>query len=148
MDRSKLARFLQKIKMIESSGGVDLNHPEMQSGIHKGQSAYGSYGLMPNTIQEIVNRSRISGKMNPSYKEIYNKDPETVKTVLEQNPEIEEQLAKDLALRLLQKMPDEDRAAYGWNMGHNLPPERISEEDLNTHPYVNKFKALQKIGAK
>lgn len=148
MDGTKLAKFLAKIKMIESSNGMDTNHKTMESGIHKGQSAYGSYGLMPNTIQEIVNRSRISGHMNPSYKEIYHKDPEAVKAALEQNPEIEEQLANDLALRLLQRMPDDERAAYGWNMGHNLPPERISDEDLNTHPYVQKFRALQKIGAK
>lgn len=147
---NKLTKFLEKIKMIESSGGIDTDHREMKEGIHKGHSAYGSYGLMPNTIQEIVNRARIEkGLMSPEYQEIHQKDPDTVKALLSEKPELEEKLARDLAIRLLKRMPDEERAAYGWNMGHNLSPDRITKEKLNAHPYIQKFRNLRhKLGMK
>jgi len=147
----RLKQFLNKIKMIESSGGKDLDHKEMTSGIHEGQSAYGSYGLMPNTIQEILNRKRLNEKKLPQdLKNIYQQDPEFVKTVLSARPDLEEQLASELAKRLLNKTQgDEEKAAYGWNMGHNIPVEKITPEKLDNHEYIKRFRSLrEKVGAR
>ncbi len=147
----KVAAFLNKIKMIESSGGININHPEMTSGIHNGQSAYGSYGLMPNTIQELVNRSKIeTGKLDPDYQHLRNEDPEFVKTVLGARPDLEDRLASQLAERLLQRSGgDEEKAAYGWNQGHNLPINQITPDKLDSSDYIKRFRSLrEKLGAK
>lgn len=147
----KLKQFLENIKMIESSGGMDTSHKEMESGIHKGQSAFGSYGLMPNTIQEIINRKKLSeGKLDEDYKKLYKEDPDFIKAVLHARPDLEERLATDLANRVLQRAGgDEEKAAYKWNMGHNLPVERITPEKLDQSEYIKKFRSLrQKLGAR
>lgn len=141
----QIAKFLEKIKMIESSGGIDLNHKPMTEGIHQGHSAYGSYGLMPNTIQELVNRKKQQEPLDSEYKKIDKEDPNYIKAVLHGNPELEQALAKQLAERLLQRTAgDEEKAAYGWNMGHNTPVENITPEKLNSNDYIQKFRALRK----
>lgn len=145
------AKFLEKIKMIESSGGIDTNHPEMTHGIHKGQSAYGSYGLMPNTQQEILNRIRLkSGGLDPDLQKIYKEDPDYVKAVLSARPDLEERLAQELAEKVISDSKgDEEIAAYKWNMGHNLPSDRITPEKLDNSEYVKRFRSLrQKLGAR
>ena len=148
VDDQKLAEFLQKIKMLESSNGKDLNHKQVESGIQAGDSAYGSYGLMPNTIQELVNRSRINHHMDKDYQNIYNQDPESVKTILSARPDLEERLAKELAQKVMNNSNgDEENAAYRWKMGHNRPPGSVSPEDLNNNDYIKKFRALkEKLG--
>ena len=56
-DKAKQVKsFLKNISQIESRGGEDMNHPEIKSGIHKGTKAIGRYGLMPNTVGEVLNR--------------------------------------------------------------------------------------------
>jgi hypothetical protein len=131
--------------MIESSGGQDTNHDEISSGIHEGDSAYGQYGLMPNTIQELVNRKRLEGPLNSEYKKIYKEDPDYTKAVLHGNPELEKALATQMAERLLQRTGgDEEKAAYGWNMGHNTPVDQITPEKLDKTQYIKKFRELKR----
>lgn len=145
----KVAKFLEMIRMIESSGGKDINHPEISSGIHEGQSAYGSYGLMPNTIQELVNRKKLEQPLDQEYKKIDKEDPHYVKAVLHGNPELEQTLAKQMAERLLQRTGgDEEKAAYGWNMGHNTPVDQITPEKLDNTEYIKRFRALRQYGSR
>jgi len=142
----KISSFLKNIEQIESSGGENTNHPEIESGIHTGHSAIGRYGLMPNTIKEIINRERIAGKNQPIYDLLEELDPNELKDFIEQSPELETQLAKSLATRVLGKTGgDEEKAAYAWNMGHNLSPEQIQSRDYKSSPYVQKFQTLNSI---
>jgi hypothetical protein len=130
-----LKTFLQKIAQIESAGGKNTKHRTMKSGIHAGSSAYGMYGLMPNTIRELAKRQEMN--------DIASMSDEDIKQQFSQNPELENKFAEYLGGRLLNKYDgDEARAAYAWNMGHNLPKERITDEKLSSHPYVNKFNKL------
>lgn len=142
-NNNKIAKFLEKIKMLESSGGINTNHETMESGIHKGQSAYGSYGLMPNTIQELVNRKRLETGLDPDYESLNNNNPDAIKAILKQKPDIEERLAQQLAERLLNKNLEDEKAAYGWKMGHNIPADKITPEKLNSNEYVNRFRSLK-----
>lgn len=152
MPTSKYANpgeFLQRIMQIESSGGKNTNHPEMESGIQAGTSGIGRYGLMPNTVKELINRRRQAGTMTPELQDLDQMAPRDMKAHIEANPDIEDDLAKSLATKVLQKqMGDEDKAAYSWTMGHNLNPDDISTEKMEDQStkggqYVNKFRRIK-----
>lgn len=134
------AEFLELIKQIESSGGKNTQHRTIQSGIQAGDSAIGPYGLMPNTIQEIVNRQRQKGPLEEQFSDVYNKDPEYIKDYFTQNPKVEEDIASKLVDKIGLENPE--KSAYKWNMGHNLPDERVTDEELARSEYVRKFKDL------
>lgn len=141
-----VSRFLQKIKMMESSNGLNTDHPEMESGIHQGQSAIGNYGLMPNTIQEMVNRAKLGHTIDPNLQSIDHQPDDIVRQILTDKPDIQDELAQILAKKVLERSGgDEERAAYRWNMGHNLPPSRINQENLDSNDYIRKFRNLKSI---
>lgn len=134
-DDEQIQQFLDVIRQIESSGGKDTDHQVMESGIHAGQAAIGQYGLMPQTIQEIAKRFGNAKLAAMSPKEI----PNTLKS----SPELENDLAEKLAKRVLAKQGDPEKAAYSWNMGHNLSPDEIDKREYQKHPYVEKFRRLR-----
>lgn len=137
--------FLDKIRMIESSGGIDTDHKEMDSGIHKGSSAYGQYGLMPNTIREMSTRLRRSKTDDQRILDLEKADDEYIKKQLQDNPELEQYYAEKLAEHIVTRQGgDLDKSAYAWNMGHNLYPEKISQDQLESHPYSKKFRNLSR----
>jgi hypothetical protein len=141
----RVDRFLDLISQIESSGGKDLSHPEMESGIHAGTAAMGRYGLMPNTVKEIATRAERAGEITPTMRELASmEDPTEMRQTVEQNPEIEQEYARQLAERVLSRFPNEEQAAFSWNQGHNLTPERVQKQQYKKHPYVEKFRRLKK----
>lgn len=132
--------FLKIISMIESSGGKNFDHPEIESGIHEGHRAAGRYGLMPNTMQEIANRMAQEGKLSSEIQNITNLPPDQMKAAIEQNPMYEQQMAEYLAGKVLERQHgDEEKAAYSWFQGHNLTPKEIEERGYKDHDYVKKF---------
>lgn len=141
-----LEQFLTNIAEIESSGGKNINHREIASGMHSGDSAIGKYGMMPNTVEELQNRNTLEGKLNPELAEISGQPHDQMKQSLENNPELQEQLAKELALKLQHSYGgDQDKMAYGWNQGHNTPEEKMTPEELNNSDYVGKFRRLNDV---
>ncbi len=144
LDSNKIKAFLDKISAIESSSGKNFNHREMESGIHKGTSAIGRFGLMPKTVDEVLNRSKQMGMMSSDLKQLSKMSPDEKKDFLEANPEIEYKLAEQLAAHVLNKQQgDEEKAAYSWLYGHNLTPENIGRRDYMEDPYVQKYKKLE-----
>lgn len=141
-------RFLNLISQIESSGGKNLDHPMMHSGIHAGEQAMGQYGLMPNTVDELLNRAKKSGQMTVEMEKV-GREPAQIKAQIEGDPGVEQTLARQLAEKVLNKFPNEDMAAYSWNKGHNLSPEQIEQRGYENDPYVVKFKKIkQSLGMK
>lgn len=144
----KRDRFLNLISEIESSGGKNFEHPMMESGIHAGEQAIGQYGLMPNTVDELVNRAKKSGQMTLEMQKI-GREPAELKAQIEGDPAMEQTLARQLAEKVLSKFPNEDMAAYSWNKGHNLTPEQIEQRGYENDPYVVKFKRIKEsLGVK
>lgn len=139
-----IREFLEKIEQIESSGGQDTDHPVItKANLQQGTSAIGRYGLMPNTIRELVNRRRIRGTASPDMMDLSQASPEEIKSRLEASPELEDQFANDLANHVIRRQGgDEDRAAYSWLQGHNLTPDEITPDVLDSSDYVNKFRRL------
>jgi hypothetical protein len=138
--RAEVDNFLNTIGMIESSGGQNFDHDLIKSGIHKGHKAAGTYGLMPNTVTETLNRMRQSGVSSPELESLRGLDPSSVKQTLESNPEIEKQLAEFMARRALDRQGTPEKAAYSWFQGHNLTPEEIEARKYQDHDYVKKFR--------
>jgi hypothetical protein len=146
MDFETKKRFLKLISLIESSGGKNVDHKQMKTGLHKGDSAMGQYGLMPNTLKEITNRRRLQHRLGPDDGIMSQVDPKNWKQVIETQPLIEQNYAADLAERVIKKAGgDLEKAAYMWNQGHNLDPSKITEEQLAGSGYVKKFKDFNKV---
>jgi len=144
MPTIKVKDFINKIMQIESSGGRDIQHPEMQHGIHEGHKAIGRYGLMPNTVKELINRRRTQGTMTPELQDLDAMSPEQIKATIESRPDLEDQFAEQLGTKVIrQQGGDEDKAAFSWNQGHNIQPANITEEKIKESPYVQKYQKLQ-----
>lgn len=139
-----IQQFLNQIEQVESSGGTNTNHPVITANnLQQGTRAIGRYGLMPNTVRELVNRRRIRGTVSPDMLDVANMPPEQMKSYIEANPEMEDQFANDLANHVIQRQGgDTDKAAYSWIQGHNLSPDQITPEVLDQSPYVQKFRRL------
>jgi hypothetical protein len=120
--KGEIDQFLSLISQLESSGGKNLAHKTIESGIHAGDTAIGQYGLMPNTIEEMARRS--------------GRGPASV-------PQNEEEIARQLAAQVLSRQPSDEMAAFSWNQGHNLSPNQIEERNYQEHPYVQRFQKLK-----
>jgi hypothetical protein len=129
-------KFLRTIAQIESSGGKNTKHKEVESGIQAGSSAYGKYGLMPNTIRELANSEY--GDHLPS--QLREMSDEELKGELIRHPELEEVAAKALYNKITSKgITDPREEAYMWNAGHNLTQDQLAQRDIASYPYVQKF---------
>lgn len=136
---------LMKItSMIESSGGKDLKHQRMISGIHEGQSAIGEYGLMPNTVDEMIKRDELKGIASPTDKFVKALEPEGKRQYLEKHPDYTKQMSERFIRRLLEKTEnDPEKTQYMYQMGHNIDPESITQEKLDNFPRIQKFRQLK-----
>lgn len=148
-EKERVDSFLRTIQMIESSGGKNFNHPTMQSGMHQGHSAAGRYGLMPNTVKEVVGRMEREGYRFPmigSQAPQSNRDPANLKQIVESNPDKEQRIAEYLAKQVLEKQRgNEERAAYSWLQGHNMTPEQVESKNYQDHDYVKKYNNFKNI---
>jgi hypothetical protein len=137
-----LDKFVKDMSMLESSGGINTDHKTIQHGIHTGDAAVGSYGLMPNTVDDLITR--------------YGTVPEDLKGLTtgelkeQLTPAQEQALADQLGHHILSRQKgDKNRAAYAWQYGHNLTPDRIPATTLDENERVRRYRNLQKlIGAK
>lgn len=142
-EEQRLEQFLKAIAQLESSGGKNFNHETMEHGIHEGHTAAGRYGLMPNTVNEVLNRMSMKGTLTPELAELRKLEPDQIKETLETNPDLEHQIARSLGKRVLERQGDETKAAFSWNQGHNLTPDRIEEMGYQDHDYVKKFNKIR-----
>lgn len=144
VEQSKRKRFLNIIKQIESSGGKDLNHKILESGMHKGDAAMGEYGIMPKTAEEFIKRREMKDQFGPDEALMRQMDSGQLKEFLADQDRIEQNLADDIATRVLKRSKgDEEKAAYMWNQGHNKLASSIDEEDLDNADYIKKFRKLK-----
>lgn len=145
--------FLKAIRMLESSGGKNTDHETMESGLHAGDTAMGSFGLMPNTAKDIASklnhrnttlRNQVGADYeDPEVQQLARLPKDKIDAAIKRNPDLENALARYLAKHLnATHNGDLSKMAYGWNAGSNLPPEEISDQDLANSEYVSRFKDL------
>lgn len=136
--QAKIDNFLKTISMNESSGGKNLNHKKMTSGIHAGDSAIGEYAFMPNTVKNIANTLDEKHPLR-NYSKMSN---QKIAQQLGKNPKHQRELAEHLANKLHDRFGgDENKMAYAYNQGHNLQPSHFENEhkDYLNHEYVQKY---------
>lgn len=130
---NQIQDLLRRIGMIESSGGTDTEHQQIESGRQAGDTAIGDYALMPNTLKELSNRypSQVTSGMSK----------EDLADKAQSNPEFANTMAGTMASYLKDKrgLSDEETAA-AWEAGHNLPTSKLN---LNS-PRAQKFRVLSK----
>lgn len=129
--------FLNLISQMESSSGQNTDHPINSGGIQNGEQAIGQYALMPNTIREMANRSQ-----DPNMKQLIDMDQNQLNDKM-QNKDLEYNIARQLADKVLNEQGNDDMAAYAWNKGHNLTPQQVIEHNYQNEPYVQKFDLLK-----
>lgn len=139
VDTSKLPtdrdEFKRRISGVESGFGQNLNHPLVESGIHAGDRAIGEYALMPNTIQEFANRmgdEQIAQLPKEQYQDYFKSHPDEYNKIAN--------YGLDYVFDKFQHDPE--KAAFAWNQGHNLSPERITPQKLERSPYIRKFRSI------
>lgn len=134
-------RFLWNTMQIESSGGQNTKHKPIKSGKFKGEKAIGKWGLLKPTINEVVNRMRISGNLTPEYAKLETMSRDDLDKHFKENPQVELDVARSLATHVLKRQKgNQQKAAYAWLYGHNLFPSDIGEHHLASEDYVNKYK--------
>lgn len=139
-------KFLWSIMQVESSGGKNVKHKTITSGIHAGQHATGRWGLMPFTAQELITRMERKGPISDDIKAVKTMDSPQLAAYIKQRPDIELMLARQLARHVLGRQGhDQVKAAYAWNQGHNLMPYEISPEAVASSDYVKRFKTFHQV---
>ncbi len=136
-------KFAKLISQLESSGGKNTKHQAIEGGLQDGQVAVGKYGLLPNTIEEMVKRAQLEGTSLPEMDELSGMEQSSISQRVAKNPELEEEIAFRLYDHISKKTKDPEKMAYMWNSGHNMDPEKATIGAVND-PYVDKFnKALK-----
>lgn len=127
--------FLKKISMLESSGNKNVEHKVITDpeSIHYDTSAVGQYGLMPVTAIDLDRKYKIN--------QLKNLDKYEAQQKLEENPELANKIATEMAKDLLKRNTPEV-SAYKWLHGMSSKP---TEEELEESSRVQKFKALQNL---
>lgn len=132
---AKLKAMLEAIAQNESSGGENMQHKMVTSGVNSGDTAIGKYGMMPNTIRETLKRSP-----DDNLNELQDMGGDEIGDVISKDRDIpgylrrsgydsiEDQLADKLGKRVLEKQKGDVPAAIGsWTAGHNTPHEKMEQ---------------------
>lgn len=144
---TKRAFHLSLIKRIESNNGQNTNHIPMNTGMHKGMAAYGSYGLMPITIQETVKQNPV---LSSRYTIILQTNPKFIHLVMKKYPSLEEQVAIAHYDRLAKIFGQRlDRIGYAWFQGTAATKRAIkSNVDIANHWHVQKLLIAKQLASR
>lgn len=113
-------RFLHFISQLESSGGKNLEHKPIKSGMHSGDAAEGQYGVLPNTMEELDRR------FPASFNETSTPDD----------------YAKQLANLVLNRADNDETLAAGmWKFGQNTPSSEY--EGIRNKDYAQAYDKMR-----
>lgn len=118
-DRLK-QKTLEAISIVESQNNSKAKHSVIKKGVHKGHFALGKFGLMPNTIKDIIKKDRLLS-LTHSYVLKYNQVQ--LKDLMENDVLFEYEIASKLYDRLKNKYKTLDKISYSWLNGSvkNIP---------------------------
>jgi hypothetical protein len=107
------AKMLRTIASVESSNGRNTGHETVEAGLNAGHKAYGKYGLMPLTIKDTMLK-------DPRFKghNVAPLDETQLGAYMDQNPGLEDQVARAHLKRLRQHFGDDPaKIGYAWLNG-------------------------------
>ena len=145
-DTDEVNPGLLPIKMIESSGGKNIQHPMVNEGPNAGTSAYGQFGLMPMQIIDTVNYDDHLGSRYPELAGMnYKRDQNKIFRTLKKHPELEREIANSHWKRLNDRFGgDIDRMAYAWLHGIT-GASHATDEQIKKHSYVKKYHKFRQM---
>jgi hypothetical protein len=137
---------LKPIRMIESSGGKNLAHPEVEDGINAGTKAYGQYGLMPLQVIDTLNHDKhLSAKYPKLASMNYLQDQDQIHSALKKDPELEKAVANSHWKRLRDRFDGNvDKMAYAWLHGIS-GTLKATDDEIKQHPYVQKYHKFRQM---
>lgn len=140
-------RTLKAIKMVESNSGRNTNHSIVSHGLNKGSKAFGSYGLMPKTVLDVVGKSK---NLKTKYGDALGLDDVKLTEYMKNKPGMEDDVANRYYDNVVREIGSEDPGYVGfaWLNGAGGAKKAMSEgKDLSQHWHVKKLNsAYQKLG--
>jgi ribosomal protein S27E len=136
--------LLGAIGQIESGGGANLEHQTLQSGMHKGHTAGGTFGMMPTSAAFILQKDPELAKKYPKLVDAakdVNKNHLTFTKTFNQDPEAAADFAISAFKRSKSKTKGEKMLTYSWLNGLKGSWNKYKESGnkaFDEHPYVQK----------
>lgn len=132
-------KMLNTISQVESSGGKDTNHGIGGGPIHGNERAFGKYGLMPQTIREVIKGNK---DLKSKYAKALALKGDTFNKFMADHKGLEDQIA-DRHLAHLEKHfgKDPDMLGYAWLEGiHGAHKAKDKGIDIKNHWHVKKIR--------
>jgi hypothetical protein len=141
----RLDSGLKAISYIESSNRTKAKHKEVDHGLNAGTSGIGKYGLMPLQVIDAIDHDPSLRSKNRDLASLDPKiDQDALRTTLENNPNLQDQIATSHWHRLGQRFDhDENKMAYAWLHGIT-GTLHATDDQINNHPYVQKYHSFLK----
>lgn len=139
-------KMLQTIAQVESSGGSQQEHKEIERGLNRGTAAFGKYGLTNSTIRDTI---RMNKDLRNKYKKALSLDDKSLHNYMQDNKGLEDVIAERHVKRLEHHFgQNPDKIGYGWLNGVRGTYKAGKEnKDLASHWHVKKIKdAYNKLG--
>lgn len=146
-DEYSTKRMLHTIAQVESSGGRNINHAPVNSPMHRGNRAYGQYGLMPVTIKDTI---KAHGDLKSKHGKALALDGQDFHNYMKRNPELGETVAERHVQRLERQFgQDPSKIGYAWFQGIRGTHDAIKQKkDIENHWHVKKIRDAYKRGNK
>lgn len=133
------AKMLRTIASVETQSGKNMQHKPV-GGIHGGESAFGKYGLMPNTIRETISMNR---DLKTKYGKAVSLKGDDMRRYMEDNPGLEDAIAQRHLQRLEHHFgQDPSKLGYAWLEGIRGTYKAGKDPNkINNHWHVKKINA-------
>ena len=132
-------RSLKAIAAIESSGGLNTNHPEIKVGLSKGTHALGRYGLTSLLVREIAGKS-----LKQQHGHLATASDSDLKQHFKDHPDVEDTFAAAHYDHISHTLGTKDlkKISLAWHGGLAGAQKAISSgKDFSKDPYVQKVSA-------
>jgi len=132
-------KMLRTIASVETNNGQNVKHKPV-GGIHGGETAFGKYGLMPNTIRETIGMNR---DLKTKHGKATNLKGDDMRRYMEDNPGLEDAVAQRHLARLEHHFgQDPSKIGYSWLEGIRGTYKAMKEKkDIENHWHVTKIRA-------
>lgn len=131
--------IMTAIQMVESSGGKNTNHEKLPvNSIHRGERAFGSYGLTPLLIRETIGMHKDLSRKYGHMKKLTHND---FHEAMNKHPELEQIIASRHYDRLAKKLGhDPAKIGYAWLNGISGTLKALKQgKNINNHWHVKKI---------
>lgn len=132
-------RSLKAIAAVESSGGINTDHPTIRVGLSKGTSALGKYGLTPLLVREIAGKG-----LKEQHGHLATASDSDLKQHFKDHPDVEDTFAAAHYDHISHALGTKDLKKIGlaWHGGIEGAKKAISSgKDFSKDPYVQKVSA-------